>query len=115
MLHVPPISFLILSPAQYWVRNTEHEAPHYEVLLCMVLVIFMCYHQYTVISLWSIYIWWKVKKKLYLTKQKKFSLCCTGDSVQILTSEWQGWGVCIGNANKTEKNCVPFNIIYISE
>jgi hypothetical protein len=28
----PPISFFsILSPAQYWVRSTDHEAPHYEV------------------------------------------------------------------------------------
>jgi hypothetical protein len=35
--HIPPISFfLILSPAQYWVRSTDHEAPHeytYSVLL----------------------------------------------------------------------------------
>jgi hypothetical protein len=32
MLHAPPISFFsILSPTQYWVRSTNHEAPHYEV------------------------------------------------------------------------------------
>jgi hypothetical protein len=30
-LHAPPISFSILSPAQYWVRSTDYEAPHYEV------------------------------------------------------------------------------------
>jgi hypothetical protein len=29
-LHAPPISiFLILSPAQYWVRSTDYSAPHY--------------------------------------------------------------------------------------
>jgi hypothetical protein len=28
-LHAPPISFFsILPPAQYWVRNTDHSAPH---------------------------------------------------------------------------------------
>jgi hypothetical protein len=28
--HAPPISFFsILPPAQYWVRNTDHAAPHY--------------------------------------------------------------------------------------
>jgi hypothetical protein len=27
--HAPPISFFsILPPAQYWVRNTDHSAPH---------------------------------------------------------------------------------------
>jgi hypothetical protein len=31
-LHTPHISFFsILSPAQYWVRNTDHEASHYKV------------------------------------------------------------------------------------
>jgi hypothetical protein len=31
-LHAPPISFfLILSPAQYWVRSTDHSAPHYVI------------------------------------------------------------------------------------
>jgi hypothetical protein len=31
-LHAPPISFLfILSPAQWCVWSTDHEAPHYEV------------------------------------------------------------------------------------
>jgi len=29
-LHAPPISFFsILSPEQYWVRSTDHSAPHY--------------------------------------------------------------------------------------
>ena len=29
-LHAPPISFFsIWSPRQYWVRSTDHEAPHY--------------------------------------------------------------------------------------
>ena len=28
-LHAPPISFFsILSPGEYWVRNTDHSAPH---------------------------------------------------------------------------------------
>jgi hypothetical protein len=27
----------ILSPAQYWVRSTDHEAPHYEVFYTRVL------------------------------------------------------------------------------
>jgi hypothetical protein len=32
MLHAPSISFFsILSPAQYWVRCTDHEPPHYEL------------------------------------------------------------------------------------
>jgi len=32
-LHAPPISFFsILSSEQYWVRSTDHEAPHYVVL-----------------------------------------------------------------------------------
>ena len=31
-LHAPPISFfLILSPAQYWVRSTDYSSPHYEI------------------------------------------------------------------------------------
>ena len=31
-LHAPPISFFsIWSPVQYWVRITDHEAPHYVV------------------------------------------------------------------------------------
>jgi hypothetical protein len=31
-LHAPPISFFsILSPEQYWVRVTDHKAPHYVV------------------------------------------------------------------------------------
>jgi hypothetical protein len=31
-LHAPPTSFFsILSREQYWVRNTDHEAPHYVV------------------------------------------------------------------------------------
>ena len=31
-LHVPPISFFsIWSPEQYWVRSTDHQAPHYVV------------------------------------------------------------------------------------
>jgi hypothetical protein len=31
-LHAPSISFFsILLPAQYWVRSTDHDAPHYEV------------------------------------------------------------------------------------
>jgi hypothetical protein len=31
-LPVPPISFFsILSPEQYWVKNTDHSAPHYVV------------------------------------------------------------------------------------
>jgi hypothetical protein len=29
--HASTISFLILSHAQYWVKSTDHEAPHYEV------------------------------------------------------------------------------------
>jgi hypothetical protein len=34
----PPISFFsILSPAQYWVRSTYHEAPHYEGDLVLTL------------------------------------------------------------------------------
>jgi hypothetical protein len=28
VLHAPPISFSILSPAQYWVRSTDYEVPH---------------------------------------------------------------------------------------
>jgi len=31
VLHAPPISFLSLSPAQYWVRITDTSAPHYAV------------------------------------------------------------------------------------
>jgi len=31
MLHSPPISFSILSPEQYCVGSTDHEAPHYVV------------------------------------------------------------------------------------
>jgi hypothetical protein len=31
-LHAPPISFfLILSPAQYWVRSTDYSVPHYVI------------------------------------------------------------------------------------
>jgi hypothetical protein len=30
-LHAPPISFSILLPEQYSVRNTDHSAPHYIV------------------------------------------------------------------------------------
>ena len=31
-LHAPPISFfLILSPAQYWVRSTDYSSPRYEI------------------------------------------------------------------------------------
>jgi len=31
-LHAPPISlFSVLSPEQYWVRSTDHYAPHYVV------------------------------------------------------------------------------------
>jgi hypothetical protein len=34
MLHSPPISFFsILSPARYWVRSTDHSAPHYVITL----------------------------------------------------------------------------------
>src|SRR5215510_9861441 len=30
--HAPPISFVsILPPAQYWVRSTDHLAPHYVI------------------------------------------------------------------------------------
>jgi hypothetical protein len=37
-LHAPLISFFsILSPAQYWVRSTDHEAPHYEVFSTPIL------------------------------------------------------------------------------
>jgi len=33
-LHAPPISFFsILSPEQYWVRTTDHSAPHYTLPL----------------------------------------------------------------------------------
>jgi hypothetical protein len=33
VLHDPPISiFSILSPARYWVRSTNHSAPHYVIL-----------------------------------------------------------------------------------
>ena len=32
VLHAPSISFfLILSPAQYWVRSTDYSAPHYVI------------------------------------------------------------------------------------
>jgi hypothetical protein len=32
VLHAPPISFFsILSPAQYWLRSTDHSAPHYVI------------------------------------------------------------------------------------
>jgi hypothetical protein len=31
VLHAPPISFLILSPTQYWVRSTDYSAPHYVI------------------------------------------------------------------------------------
>jgi hypothetical protein len=32
VLHAPPISFFsILSPAAYWVRSTDHSAPHYVI------------------------------------------------------------------------------------
>jgi hypothetical protein len=37
-LHAPPISFSILWPLQYWVRNTDHEAPHYEVFSTPLLL-----------------------------------------------------------------------------
>jgi hypothetical protein len=31
-LHAPPTSFFsILSPAKWWARSTDHEAPHYDV------------------------------------------------------------------------------------
>ena len=36
-LHVQPITFSILSPEQYWVRSTDHSAPHY------VVFSFSCY------------------------------------------------------------------------
>jgi hypothetical protein len=31
VLHAPPISFSILWPARYWVRSTDHSAPHYVI------------------------------------------------------------------------------------
>ena len=37
-LHAPPISFfLILSPAQYWVRSTDYSAPHYVIFSISLL------------------------------------------------------------------------------
>jgi hypothetical protein len=39
-LHAPPISFFsILSPAQKWVRSTEHQVPHYVVFSIPLLPI----------------------------------------------------------------------------
>jgi hypothetical protein len=34
VLHAPPISFFsILSPVRYWVKSTDHSAPHYVIIL----------------------------------------------------------------------------------